>query len=141
MTVLDNALQQSMKDQTKSKIVWENASPASTMGAQTIPIDLSGWDDVEIVPGNNENKAQSIILSIGDSANVYTNGVDIYRRRYTVTENGVTIAAGYQLNTVDNNAAKPFIIYARKIIGGGRAIVNMLCHLFSMERRCAAWQF
>ena len=125
MSVLDNALRQSMQDQTKSKVVWENASPASTMGAQTIPIDLSTWDDVEIVIGNNNNKMACVCMKPGDTANLYTSGVYIYSRRYTISETGVTIANG---NTgagsaaeVDNNAAKPFIIYARKIIGGGQS--------------------
>lgn len=125
MSIIDNALQQSMKEQVKSKVVWENMSPASTIGSQTIPIDLSGWDDVEIVIGNNNNKMACVRMKPGDTANLYTNGVYIYSRRYTISETGVTIANG---NTgvasdaeVNNNAAKPFTIYARKIIGGGQS--------------------
>lgn len=125
MSVIDNALQQSMKDQTKSKVAWENASPASTMGAQTIPIDLSTWDDVEIVIGNNNNKMACVRMKPGDTANLYTSGAYTYYRRYTISETGVTIANGYtgvaSAAEVDNNAAKPFIIYARKIIGGGQS--------------------
>ena len=112
---VDKALRQSMQDQIKSKVVWKNASPASEMGAQNIPIDLSDWEEVEITLGNNATKMETVILAKGDSTRLYSNGVNTYNREYSVNEAGITLGAG----NPNANASKPFTIYARKIIGGG----------------------
>ena len=50
MSVLDNALQ-ALFGMTHKEILWENASPTSSFAAQTIDLNLSEYDAIEIEAG------------------------------------------------------------------------------------------
>lgn len=49
MSVLDNALQQSMKDQVKEITVWDNAAPTSSFPAQTILAELKDAKFIKVL--------------------------------------------------------------------------------------------
>lgn len=50
MSVLDNALQ-ALFSMAHKEILWENASPTSSFAAQTIDLNLSEYDAIEIEAG------------------------------------------------------------------------------------------
>ena len=50
MSVLDNALQ-ALFSVAHKEILWENASPTSSFAAQTIDLNLSEYDAIEIEAG------------------------------------------------------------------------------------------
>ena len=147
MSILDNALQQSMKDQTKSKVVWENASPASEFGAQDLSLPaMQGFDAVEIQFGAGSSSVTgNVRLDIGANTPkaVFDNTTYPNRRHVAVYDSHILFGDAEQYSgnkwSIENDVVKPLVIYARKIIGGGRAIVNMLCSRILTGRRCAAW--
>lgn len=122
---VDKALRQTMRDQTKSKVVWENASQASDFGAQSISVNLTGWDDVLMTFGASDGTltGYDVIPIDGILKRVYSNTIYASRRNITVSASRITFEDGYQDKgnglIVENAAAKPLTIIARKIIGGG----------------------
>ena len=50
MSVIDNALQ-ALFSMAHKEILWENASPTSSFAAQTIDLNLSEYDAIEIEAG------------------------------------------------------------------------------------------
>ena len=50
MSVLDNALQ-ALFSMAHKEVLWENASPTSSFAAQTIDLNLSEYDAIEIEAG------------------------------------------------------------------------------------------
>lgn len=48
-SVIDKALQQTMQDQVKEKVLWKNASPDSTFPQQNVTVaNLADYDQYEI---------------------------------------------------------------------------------------------
>ena len=122
---IDQAIQNLMNMGVKIKKVWQNASPSSGFGAQTLKIDLSNADFVDIdidISGNGRGRVQrfkvgeaGMITSNNDNTN-YTNYC--YTRLLKVTTTGITFEAGYFNNTKSNNYTKPRSIWKIKLGGG-----------------------
>lgn len=89
------------------ELLWTNASPTSAFSAQTISLDLSGYDAVEIIANNtNEKFPVSFKVEKGSSSNlgivgtgsgyVGTGSVVIHAiREATVNNNGVTFSSAF----------------------------------------------
>ena len=104
--------------------VWSNASPSSNFGAQTLTLDLSDADFVDMdidIAGNGRGRVQrfkigekGMITSNNDNT-AYTNYC--YTRLLEVTTTGITFGDGYFNNTKTNVYAKPKTIWKIKLGG------------------------
>lgn len=97
-----------LKMLTKSEyktLLWTNSDPDSGFSAQTIPLDLSGYDEVEIyfkyrnVPAENHDYFQKFLVGSGGIAwhtySKITEGTKFVScRDCTVTSSGVTFSVG-----------------------------------------------
>lgn len=102
-------------------LVWTNASPSSNFAAQTVPVDLSGYDYILI-----ETNTGVRILAIGSDYREYCfqpyGGANMGYRSVYATTTGVTFDDFYKLGTYgtfssrtqDNSQAKPIKIYGMK---------------------------
>lgn len=99
--------------------LWENASPTSTFYAQTVSLDLSGYDFVSVYYKNIPSGAayfSSGIVPIGDRITmqyVSTSG-SMYHRHGDVSESGIVFGAGQLNGEASNSAPVPLIIYGWK---------------------------
>ena len=104
------------------KLLWENASPGSTFDAQTISLDLSGYDFCEIFYHGvlNDTGYDTRRLPVGYSVWMYVEWNARYVRKATVRTTGVEFGAGYGANfgssTVqeDTRSCIPLAIYGIK---------------------------
>ena len=112
-------------------LLWENASPSSIFSAQTIPLDLSGYDTVWIV-SKRTTSATDVRMSgfaIIDSqthtieiTSPFTNNAfSMVRREFTPSVAGVAFGGGYlktgtesSAASVENQYAVPLSIYGIK---------------------------
>lgn len=101
--------------------LWENASPTSEFVEQTISLDLSEFDMVEIFykRASSANEWHSAKIKVGTYGSLFA--MTNYRSQRTVTVNttGIVFAAGRQANiseslTENNVAAVPVAIYGIK---------------------------
>lgn len=105
------------------KKLWENENPASSFAAQTVSLDLSGYDGV-IVTAKFQTNGTDVKASTGFIAKglkgqiLVTNGtVDSLRyRSFDVSDTGVTFSTGKQMSsgTETGGAAIPVSIYGVK---------------------------
>ena len=99
--------------------LWENASPTSTFYAQTVSLDLSGYDFVSVYYKNIPSGAayfSSGIVPIGDRITmqyVSTSG-SMYHRHGDVSESGISFSAGQLNGEASNSAPVPLSIYGWK---------------------------
>ena len=101
--------------------VWTNASPASEFGKQTLALDLSAADFVDVyvdIAGDGRGRVQrfkvgekGLITSNNDNTR-YTNYC--YTRLIEVTTAGITFDDGYFNSTKSNKYVKPKFIYIVK---------------------------
>ena len=109
------------------ELLWENASPTSQFGAQTINVDSSGYDAVFV--RTKKYTTQSIVISSGfvkhgevgyissahpDSTNTY-----VGQREFTVNEKSIIFtvaleAKGSAKGSESNNMFVPIEIYGIK---------------------------
>lgn len=103
--------------------LWENASPNSTFAAQTISLDLSGYDGVMVTGKFQYNGADvrttTGFVSVGQSGHILvTNSTNenLRSRRFTVSATGVEFAIGIQMGSGSEaaGAAIPTVIYGVK---------------------------
>ena len=78
----------------KPVLLWENASPRSVFASQTIDLDLSGYDAVEIV----------FVRDTSSSGNVYT-----------FTEKIKKWKASYVHTLLNPNTSDPETVYSRMV--------------------------
>lgn len=109
-------------------LLWTNPNPTSAFSAQTISIDLSGYDEIEI--WHSEESASMLIMSrgiVGYSTELMGFRNDPYveqRRTVTTTQNSVRFdacALGTQLGGyygIFNDRNIPQKIYGIKYGGG-----------------------
>lgn len=104
-------------------LLWTNPSPTASFAAQTVSLDLSGYDEVEIVSvrsttstiyGCDTIKKQyspGSVSVLGNAANVQP----VYRS-VQVSDTGVTFTTGYLSGNTGNNAvwAVPVAIFGIK---------------------------
>lgn len=102
-------------------LLWTNASPASSFAAQTIGIDLSGYDAVYFLLNvSNTTWGQTRrfggVCMKGDTYTAsYVNGEkSVFLREVTVSASGVAFAAGYSGTTASGGSAVPYQIYGIK---------------------------
>ena len=86
--------------QTKRTLLWINPSPTSSFAAQVISLDLSNFDEVEIVTKHNADTTNQAVMqkfAISDGGGVITSfqmNDTWYMRRVTLSSSGVTFAEG-----------------------------------------------
>lgn len=90
-------------------LLWENASPTSEFAEQTLQIDLSEYDEVEIVTRHNQTSANRGMYKcrVGDSIRIaeITNSMSetVYLgavvRNFTVNKDGINVTGTYYRNT------------------------------------------
>lgn len=103
-------------------LLWENPSPSSAFSAQTIPLDLSGYDAVEVVFASSSSAsaaAQYAKYPIPGEGFVLQNSAvtDRRTRGAKVTATGVAFGAGYSDSAQYNNISIPLKIYGIKLGG------------------------
>lgn len=115
---------------TSMTLLWENASPTSAFAAQTIAIDLSGYDMIEVFARSStgaiqENAWGSVAYSKAPGlGRLYTTNVFMYMREFTVGESWITFADNMQFKTYGsagtaaNTATIPHKIYGIKGVIG-----------------------
>lgn len=135
MSIIDNALRQSIKDQVKETVLWQNASPNSSFAGQTIPAEIP--DDAEVYAKFayatvNDTVMDSTPISRGKlgwavfTARVQEDGVPttFRERTFSISDAGVVFnpcfskAANSTANTQTDNYVIPLIIYAKRVLGG-----------------------
>ena len=106
-----------------SELVWTNASPTSEFAAQTISIDLSGVDDVEIYyqEGTDSGARYYTKIHVGSAGRLAATYGNYLTRRYAnVTTTGIDWTIGQRMNTYPsawaevNKVLVPVAIYAIK---------------------------
>lgn len=115
-------------------LLWENASPTAAFAAQTVSLDLNGYDEVEISyrvhswDGSTEATGQkSVVIPVGDvgildnacMANAASYYVMSKTRIATVSTTGIAFKGAYVSRTStspngDNNGCVPLEIYGIK---------------------------
>ena len=99
------------------KLLWQNPNPTAAFAAQTVALNLSDYDEVEIV-AKRLNTDTSIMQTratsdyIASIASVY--GASTVFRSATITTTGVSFGGGNLDGSVNNNYAIPLKIYGIK---------------------------
>lgn len=89
------------------KLLWTNPSPTSSFSAQTVALDLSSYDDVEIeMVGDttNANTTQNFKLTVGVGSLLDISANNIWWRYVTPRTTGVEFGAGYKTTTYGSGA-------------------------------------
>ena len=103
------------------ELLWENASPNSEFAAQTVSVDLSGYQMIGLVfkwvSASDWSEQPMEILTKGDyqrliSATAETGSVS--RRITKVSNTGITFAGGYANTGAHNACCVPTLIYGIK---------------------------
>lgn len=96
------------------KLLWTNPSPASSFSAQTISLNLSDYDCVEIETYLSPNGMTTTRLTevgkMGEVGGLGSAG-DRYARMATVSATGITFTEGKTNGTTNNANAIPYKIY------------------------------
>lgn len=110
------------------KLLWTNPNPSADFVAQTIPLDLSGYEEVKIEYGwsNDGYPQNSVFCRSGLNVTLYTfsgfgsGSMIISRRTTTVTGTGISFAESVSKATNSTSAASsannqnvPYYIYIR----------------------------
>lgn len=127
MSLLDKICQSLIKmirKKDSTKHVWSNASPSSGFGAQTLKIDLSDADFVDMdidISGNGRGRVQR--FKIGEKGMITSNNDNTsstnycYTRLIEITTTGITFEEGYFNNTKTDKYTKPKSIWKIKLGG------------------------
>ena len=113
-------------------LLWTNASPTSDFAAQTISLDLSGYDAVEIVSrfttsniGQTVEKCEvgsRVFVEKFYNATSTSNHATIMHRQIDVSSDGVTFAdaktkvVDENTSTINNSVLIPYKIYGIKVV-------------------------
>ena len=122
------------------KLLWTNPTPAASFAAQTISLDLSDYNEVEIfIAGNSTNhntSTESFKLLIGKGGLLNISANVIWWRYVTPRINGVEFGSGYQTptygsnGTADNSLMVPFKIYGIKY---SNKIYSIACGIYGFS--------
>lgn len=105
---------------SKWTLLWTNASPSSSFAAQTVQLNLSGYDMVGVFGYNDVNDGGVMAFApVGESAALFFMYNYRQRRYFAVSSAGVQFKDGYSgsLNnslSVSNTAAIPYYIFGIK---------------------------
>ena len=125
-----SALNTLLNDVPHYTLLWTNPNPTSSFSAQTISLDLSKYDMVEIVfkqyainPFFSTNKTE-----VGKGGRLFTYGYEDAKeldgRSYTVSTTGISFRTGYSAmisassGTATDGQCVPYKIYGIKFGGG-----------------------
>lgn len=138
---VDKALQQAVAMYlgcTRLVKLWENASPTSLFAAQTVSMDLSGYDAVAVVfevtndqayefvecCRINHNGVASVIRNTA-SANISSGSIGAHLRKYEVVTSGIYFSGNVYSHansySTNNSGCIPLAVYGVKLSGGGSA--------------------
>lgn len=99
------------------KLLWTNPSPSATFGAQTISLDLSEYDAVDIEcylsAGGMTSVRRTEVGKLGEVGGLGSTGAT-YTRMATVASAGIAFTEGKNGNTTNNTWATPYAIYGIK---------------------------
>ena len=104
---------------SKWDLLWTNASPSSSFAAQTVSLDLSGYDAVLVtscLATSATNQDNAMLVMVGDSARLCgtDNANNAFNRELTVLSSGVQFYSG-QTGTSSQNASRiPLKIFGIK---------------------------
>ena len=95
------------------KLLWTNSSPSSSYASATVPIDLSGYDQIEIIHryGVSTARNASVTVDVGDSGlmlhagNFNAASGYIMYRTFSSNTSGVTFNASYRRTLNSTSAA------------------------------------
>jgi len=105
----------------KIDLLWQNSSPTSNFSAQTVSINLSGYDRLLLVfvmmKSGDDSYCQGFIVD--KSHTKWTCG-GLYQNTYVsrlvdVSDSGVTFGSGYASSTSNQSAVIPNEIYGIKL--------------------------
>ena len=106
---------------TSMELLWENASPGSDFAAQTIALDLSGYDHVIIEAVANVAGwaiVQSFTCRVGvDSCLLIPSNAVLNNRSFTTSTTGIRFDGGSSGANALNNCCVPIRIYGIKMAG------------------------
>lgn len=106
-------------------LLWSNPNPNSSFAAQTIPIDLTGYDYILVTSKGKINSTSEtfikVLCKIGDGGNnflpspIQDANYGGYLRGITdITSNGLTFHDCYNRASIDNNGSIPYQIFGIK---------------------------
>lgn len=122
---LSNILSYLLKVERRT-LLWTNPSPTSVFDAQTISLDLSNYDavdvefrhwtnkDCRVTTRNYLNEGEGVGIGISTDVSSYGN----YRRGFKMYTNGVQFWGGTANASVDNSSTIPVRIWGVKVGGG-----------------------
>ena len=132
-----SALNTLLNDVPHYTLLWTNPNPTSSFSVQTISLDLSKYDAVEVVASyykdNNRRTSSRIFTKDGTECSLIVNGLPYFLcRELIVKDTGLEFGNGYSYGTyaswsrsVDNNVCIPYKIYGIKFGGGYKALRSL----------------
>ena len=104
------------------KLLWTNPDPTATFSAQSVLLDLSGYDAVLIKTLNdrasNTPQYHSELVFVGDSSVCYSSNASTtgytYKRQADVSASGVDFGGGFRNTSAGSGYAIPQKIYGVK---------------------------
>lgn len=108
----------SSKSGGTTTLLWTNPDPTSNFSAQTISLNLSGYDAVKVLAAQNTSSSSGVMV---ETTKDYEGRLFMmynarYYRGFTWSDTGVTFTDGYQASlssnlSANNSAAIPIYIY------------------------------
>ena len=105
------------------KLLWQNSNPTAAFAAQTISLDLSDYDEIEIIAKKTASEpyyfSTRIPMGVTSNTHYIENGV-IFDRNVVVSLASIEFKVAYYLLptstaiTTDNNRCMPYQIYGIK---------------------------
>lgn len=101
---------------SKWTLLWTNASPTSSFAAQTVSLDLRGYDAVVIVVDADRRHTFPCFVGFQYDLSYLPSGYNAasFGRLATVSSVGVDFGAGYYNTGANNTVAVPQAIYGIK---------------------------
>ncbi len=109
----------------RKKLLWTNPSPTASFAPQTISLDLSKYDEIEIFYAGSAsvaNRWTTSVRIVKEKGTVLSAGANLLYWRYVTPSNtGINFETGYATQTygananVDNSLIIPYKIYGIKM--------------------------
>ena len=131
------AITRLLNDVPHYTLLWTNPNPTSSFSAQTISLDLSKYDQVEIVFKQTAGSTALLTTKsmVGMNGKMlaygYSDARELDARAYEVTTSGIKFNAGYWIlvsdstGTANANYCTPYKIYGIKFGGGYKALRSL----------------
>ena len=101
-----------------SEVLWTNSAPSSNFNAQTIQLDLTNYDKIEIIYRYNKenlNTYKKVEGQIGYLSTMeWLGGATILSRNFTVNTTGVVFSSGYSGSSISEQSLIPYQIIGYK---------------------------